>query len=136
MAILVKYRSKKQAELYKQRRPLVEEMLREQPGCQACIIRAAYLKQATVNQRPATDVHELKRRSQGGSILDRKNLITICRPCHNWVTTHPHEAEMLGLHLPGWAKDDMWDEAKRVRNSWLDGICTEPYWHVDEGPYR
>lgn len=132
----MRYRSKKQEALYKKRRPLVAEMLREQPACEACIIRGTYLGQSTVNQRPATDVHELVRRSQGGSILDRKNLITICRPCHTWVTSHPLEAEALGLHLPGWTKNDMWDEAKRVRESWLNGVYAEPHWHVDEGPYR
>ena len=128
----MKYRSKKQEELYKKRRPLVKRLLQERPACSACLVRAGASGAATVVLRQSVDVHELVRRSQGGSILDEKNLITVCRPCHAWITGNPLAAEELGLHLPAWTKDDMWEEAARVRGSWTNGQPTKPYWLVDE----
>lgn len=48
----------------------------------------------------ADDAHELLSRGRGGSITDPTNIVPLCRRHHNWITTHPHEAECCGLALP------------------------------------
>jgi 5-methylcytosine-specific restriction endonuclease McrA len=42
-------------------------------------------------------VHELVRRSQGGSILDESNLMCVCRQCHTRIGNYPQLAFDLGL---------------------------------------
>ena len=66
----IKKRSEKQSELYELRRPFVEKILSERPFCQACKVFAQYDEKVTFVQNKSTDVHEIIRRSQGGSILD------------------------------------------------------------------
>lgn len=84
-------RSAKTARVYRtQRIPLVRELLEDNPPCERCL------------SANATDVHELKSRARGGSILDRDNLALLCRPCHSWVTTHPAEATEEGWLRPSW----------------------------------
>lgn len=73
------YRSKKTAALYRRvRGPLVAEILAETPRCEypRC-------------WRKPSDVHEVLRRSQGASIVDREGLRALCRPHHDEVTFHP-----------------------------------------------
>jgi hypothetical protein len=48
------------------------------------------------------DVHELVRRSQGGSILDEANLLAVCRECHRRIGDYPALAFSLGLAKHGW----------------------------------
>ena len=127
----MRYRSKKQEKLYRERRPLVERLLQERPACEACPVYACYDQKTTYRRNYAVDVHEILRRSQGGSILEERNLLTVCRGCHRRITENPREAELLGLHLPSWAKDWMWDEAHHVRLSWTDGVPATPEWIDD-----
>lgn len=93
-------RSAKQKALYEKRRPLVEEMLREHPRCQAAIPNICW--------RNAVDVHEIKTRARGGSILDkydelgRVQLITVCRACHGWIDENQEEAHERGLLRHSW----------------------------------
>lgn len=124
----MRYRSKKQEALYRERRPLVAKLLEERSMCEACPPFAMLDEKAVYNRRPSVDVHELKNRSQGGSILEERNLLTVCRPCHTRITDNPREAEGLGLHIPGWAHDWMYDEAHNVRLSWTAGTPTKPEW--------
>ncbi len=84
-------RSKKRARLYRdERAPLVAELLAVPYLCDKCM--AAY----------AVDVHEIKSRARGGSITDRKNLLRLCRKCHDWVTQHPAEALRDGFLASSW----------------------------------
>jgi 5-methylcytosine-specific restriction endonuclease McrA len=48
------------------------------------------------------DVHEIIRRSQGGSILDENNVLAVCRPCHVRIGNYPQLAFDLGLAKHGW----------------------------------
>lgn len=48
------------------------------------------------------DIHELKRRSQGGSILDESNCMAVCRECHRRIGNYPALAFELGLAKHGW----------------------------------
>lgn len=85
---MIRKRSVKTEKIYAQhRRPLVAKLLAKYPVCQRC------------NNNYSQDVHELKTRARGGSILDENNLRCVCRTCHNWITGHPQEA-----HEQGWLK--------------------------------
>lgn len=84
-------RSAKRQALYDAERiPLVKKMLADRPVCQRCWRQAS------------TDVHELLSRARGGSITDPSNLVCLCRPCHDWVTTHPKEATEKGWLRNSW----------------------------------
>ena len=128
----MRYRSKKQEALYRERRPLVARLLEERPACEACPAYACFDGLKTYRQNRSQDIHELVNRSQGGSILDEKNLLAVCRPCHTRITQNPLEAEGLGLHLPSWTQEWMYSEAHHVRLSWSRGDPVTPEWIDDE----
>ena len=98
----IKKRSKKMEKLYDERRPFVEKILRERPMCEACRVFAKHDNKSTYNQHMSTDVHEIVRRSQGGSILDEDNVLAVCRPCHIRIGNYPQLAFDLGLAKHGW----------------------------------
>ena len=79
-------------------------MLEEHPMCQACPVFAEHDKLATYVRRASVDVHEIIRRSQGGSILDKNNLMCVCRPCHNRIGNNPQLSFDLGLAKHGWER--------------------------------
>lgn len=130
----MKYRSEKRQKLYIERRAVVERLLKERPQCQACSIIANWntqetqAKHVTFKERSALDIHEIKRRSQGGSLLDDENLLAVCRKCHDWINAHPKQAERVGLSVPGWATKEMYEEAKSLRINWRLGVPSEPSW--------
>lgn len=77
------------------RRALVARLLSERPVCEGRVqCRGAM----------AVDVHERLTRARGGSITDpdQAHMVTLCRPCHTWVTEHPTASEALRLMLPSW----------------------------------
>ena len=132
-------RSKKTEEIYKERRSIVKDLLNTHNYCEACIVFHVYdrtqdgpphtMPTAIVKQNYTRDIHELINRSQGGSILERRNLVAVCRPCHTRITRNPKEAEHLGLHLESWCnKQEHFIEAERVRNEWKNGNITKPNW--------
>jgi 5-methylcytosine-specific restriction endonuclease McrA len=90
-------RSKKTEEKYKERRPLVKRLLEEKPWCEACPVFAEHDGLITYQIRQSVDVHEIVRRSQGGSILDESNLMCVCRQCHSRIGNYPQLAFDLGL---------------------------------------
>lgn len=92
---------KKEAE-YRLRRPLVARLLEERPLCEACPVFAVHDEKTTYRRNAAVDVHELIRRSQGGSILDEANLMCVCRPCHTRIGNNPQLAFDLGLAKHSW----------------------------------
>jgi 5-methylcytosine-specific restriction endonuclease McrA len=93
----VRHRSKKKEAEYRLRRPLVEKLLSERPWCEACPVFAANDEKVTYVRKRSVDVHELVRRSQGGSILDEENLMCVCRDCHRRIGNYPQLAFDLGL---------------------------------------
>jgi len=97
-------RSKKTEEIYVERRKLVQRVLKERPLCEACKIFAKYDGKVTYNHHLSRDLHEIIRRSQGGSILDESNILAVCRPCHVRITANPELAFDLGLAKHGWEK--------------------------------
>lgn len=100
----MRYRSKKKEEEYKIRRPLVARLLNEKPWCEACPKFAEHDKVSTYNRNKSSDVHEIVRRSQGGSILEESNLMCVCRPCHMRIGNYPQLAFDLGLAKHGWER--------------------------------
>jgi 5-methylcytosine-specific restriction endonuclease McrA len=95
-------RSKKKEQEYVERRKLVARMLEQYPYCQACPVFAKHDGLTTYVRRGSMDIHELKRRSQGGSILDESNCIAVCRECHRRIGNYPALAFELGLAKHGW----------------------------------
>jgi 5-methylcytosine-specific restriction endonuclease McrA len=75
--------SVKRAIEQRQRTKMLREVFGTDPLCVRC-------------GQPADDAHEVLSRARGGSIVSADNVIPLCRPCHNWVTTHPLEAEAEG----------------------------------------
>jgi hypothetical protein len=98
----MRHRSTKKEEEYKLRRPLVERLLQERSSCEACPIFAKYDEKITYQRNRSQDVHEIVRRSQGGSILDEKNLMCVCRNCHHRIGNYPQLAFDLGLAKHSW----------------------------------
>lgn len=101
----MRHRSKKKEAEYRLRRPLVERLLRERPWCEACPVFAQHDGAITYKRRPSVDLHEIIRRSQGGSILDEDNILCVCRECHRRIGNHPQLAFDLGLAKHGWERD-------------------------------
>lgn len=81
----MRVRSKRRQRDDRTRSALRADMLEQFPWCFRC-----YWERAT-------DLHELKNRSQGGDYLNRDEIVTLCRGCHEWVTTSPAQA-----HATGW----------------------------------
>jgi 5-methylcytosine-specific restriction endonuclease McrA len=102
----MRHRSKKKEIEYRERRPLVERLLTERPWCEACPVFAHHDGRVTYQRHPSHDVHELIRRSQGGSILDEINLLAVCRPCHRRIGNYPQLAFDLGLSKHGWERHE------------------------------
>ena len=97
-------RSKKKQREYVERRKLVKRMLEERPYCEACPIFAEHDGLGSYLRNGSVDVHELKRRSQGGSITDESNCMAVCRKCHRRIGDYPQLAVDLGLAKKGWMK--------------------------------
>lgn len=100
----MRHRSKKKEAEYRLRRPFVERILSERPYCEACPKFAEHDNLSTYIRRTSSDVHELIRRSQGGSILDENNVLAVCRPCHTRIGNYPQLAFDLGLAKHGWER--------------------------------
>ena len=98
----MKYRSAKKEKEYVERRKLVVKLLEEKPWCEACPVFAEHDEKKMYKRNQSSDLHELKRRSQGGSILDEENIICVCRPCHTRIGNYPQLAFDLGLAKHGW----------------------------------
>ena len=79
-------------------------ILSERPLCEACPKFAEYDNLSTYSRRGSCDVHEIIRRSQGGSTLDEANVLAVCRPCHTRIGNYPQLAFDLGLAKHGWER--------------------------------
>ena len=99
-----KKRSAKTEEIYVERRKFVEKILSERPACEACKVFATHDGKTTYNQQLSRDVHEIIRRSQGGSILDEENVLAVCRLCHVRIGNYPQLAFDLRLAKHGWER--------------------------------
>lgn len=91
-------RSARRARFYRTERvPLVAEMLTESPWCELgerIVVVAPGWRSCG---RFAIGLHEVRKRSAGGSLVDRDNLLRCCGPCNSWVEDHPRLAHEAGL---------------------------------------
>lgn len=84
-------RSKKLARVYIERRKLVAARLADQPWCSVQWDERC--------EGRATTLHELRKRSQGGSILAPGNCIPSCGFCNGIIEDYPAEAHRRGFVL-------------------------------------
>lgn len=91
----LKARSPKREKAMVERRRLVRDLLHERQWCEGRVV---------CQGARSVDVHERLTRARGGNILDpvQAHMVTLCRPCHDWATQHPREAEARRLMLPSW----------------------------------
>lgn len=75
-----------------------KEYLATIPDCEIgpLILEKRYTGYRNCTKR-ATCLHERKKRSQGGSLVDPVNLMASCTFCNGWVEDHPAMARSLGL---------------------------------------
>ena len=88
--------SKKRAAENRKRRGTILAHYGQHPRCFGCQ-PLAELGIVTGCNGWADDAHEILSRARGGSITDPDNVIPLGRRCHDYVTTHPREAEAAGL---------------------------------------
>lgn len=93
--------SSKRSSLNKKRSAFTRQILAERSWCEACPVFAKHDEKVTYLRNPACDVHEIVRRSQGGSIIDEENVLAVCRPCHDRIGRYPALAFELGLAKRG-----------------------------------
>lgn len=98
----IKQKSAKREVVDVERRIFVAMMLHKHPYCVACPVFAEHDGLVTYARRPSQDIHELVRRSQGGSVVDEGNCIAVCRPCHTRIGNYPLLAFDLGLAKRSW----------------------------------
>lgn len=113
-------RSKKMAARYagttevEGRRDFVARILAERPECEAGLKIGMEIARELTGGGPfvagirtyrsfagctvaSVDVHEVLARSAGGSILDPKNVLALCRSCHEWIGNNPAAAHRIRL---------------------------------------
>ena len=84
--------SKRRRAENKERAVLREQLLAERgPICEYPDCRSRWV-----------DMHEVKKRSRGGSILDPSNIKLLCRPHHEWTEREPNEAQAMGFLKHSW----------------------------------
>lgn len=97
----IAHRSKKMSKLYAEKRvPLVRHMLGGPDDFKACELGPkiiGVLPSYDDCGKKAVCLHELQKRSQGGSITDINNVMRSCAPCNVWVEDHPLLAHKAGL---------------------------------------
>lgn len=81
---------------------MVKRLLEERPWCEACSVLAEHEGVTFYRVKPSTDIHEIFPRGRAGGVnndmwLQEDNVLAICRGCHDWITSHPADAEELGL---------------------------------------
>ena len=76
------------------------EMLAEFEGA-GCVARDLV---PSVECSGPVDPHEPLTRGRGGSIVDRSNVVMVCRAHHGWIHRTPIEAGRLGLLVHSWER--------------------------------
>ena len=108
------------------RKKFVVKMLEERFYCEANI--------PEICRNIASDVHEIKTRARGGSIVDESNVLCLCRFCHSFITDHPAWATENGFIVHSWSGPAEILAAKRARVAYATGTVyldddeSEPFW--------
>lgn len=80
-----------------ERVPLVKRLLDESPWCELGPKISEVDRRYDDCQNYAIGLHEIRKRSQGGSLTDPENVRRCCGPCNSWVEDHPVQAREVGL---------------------------------------
>jgi hypothetical protein len=104
-----------------ERQNLRAVQLAQSPRCEAAL--------DDICEHRAVDVHEIVNRSQRStSWLEPDLFVSLCRPCHRWVTAHPLWSKKHGYTLSNWqAKPYYLDAARRARQDCTDPRCTDDH---------
>lgn len=89
-------RSNAKARQMADRRRLVARLLDQSPWCEVGPV-IHQVDPAWPCTRRAEGLHELRKRSAGGSLTNLDNLRRACNRCNCWVEDHPVTARRLGL---------------------------------------
>lgn len=108
----LKARSSKRSELYAEdRRPRIERIV---AAGVKCLIGPLFVDLGVDDHACSGRVeglHERRKRSAGGSLVNERNLIPACNLCNGWVEDHPSEARILfGELLVVREGDSEWEE--------------------------
>ena len=114
--------SKKRQALNPIRRAFVKRILAERMTCEARI-RGCTLT--------PVDVHEIKSRARGGSIIDENNVLALCRACHHFITIEPAWSQENGFSVHSWAVEADILAAERARNSFVYGLIGDSFDDVE-----
>jgi 5-methylcytosine-specific restriction endonuclease McrA len=53
-------------------------------------------------------LHHIVKRSQGGALMARENVLIVCMYCHDWIERNPTQAKVLGLSRSrDWLEDKL-----------------------------
>lgn len=92
-------RSKKTADLYRKKRiPLIKEMIEANTPCELGPIIMKETHWMGCAGRAST-YHEKRKRSAGGSIINRENIMASCHNCNMYVEQFPEVSHHIGLVL-------------------------------------
>ena len=114
--------SKKRASLNILRRSFVKKILNDRMMCEARIQGCTYMP---------TDVHEIKTRARGGSIIDPDNVLALCRNCHYFITKEPAWSQENGFTVHSWADEADMAAAERARHSFVFGMVGDTFEDVE-----
>jgi len=97
----LKPRSDKRADFMREvRAPQVAALVKAGATCELGFIvnrASALMDGPAVCTKRIGGLHELRKRSAGGSLVNPANLRPACNSCNGWVEDHPKEAHQLGL---------------------------------------
>jgi len=103
----LKHRSNIKARAQADRRRLIARLTAESPWCELGPIIHEVDPDWPCTRR-TEGLHELRKRSAGGSTTNLANLRRACNRCNSWVEDHPATARRLGLVVR--AGDPAFDE--------------------------
>lgn len=97
----LKPRSSKRSNFMKDVRiPMIEELVEAGARCEiGPVLIKTGLSGGTNCRGRIEGLHELRKRSAGGSLVNPDNLVPACNPCNTWVEDNPDDAHVLGLVL-------------------------------------
>lgn len=115
----IKQRSKKRAKLMKDERvPLIEEMIEAGYSCELGVILVeAGFEPGCIGQ--IQGIHERRKRSSGGSLTNRSNLMAACNLCNGYLEDHPEVRDATGTLLVVREGDPEWHQLG-IRNDGSD----------------
>ena len=105
--------SERRSILNRKRRSFVRKLLDERLFCEARIDGCTMMP---------TDVHEIRTRARGGSIVQESNCLALCRSCHDFITREPAWSAENGFVLHSWSSGADERAAERARNSFTYGL--------------